>query len=73
MCSQKTVAGSQFGVPLQNLVPPNTIKVPTVLEVCLHFLEANGAWGKGGGVRWEGGGGVRWEGGKGGREMRGWA
>ncbi len=39
---QPTVESNQFGILLQNLVPPNTIKVPPILENCFHHLEANG-------------------------------
>ena len=40
--SQPKVESCQFGRPLEELVPPNTIKVPPLLETCFSFLESNG-------------------------------
>jgi len=31
-----------FGVELASLVPPNTIKVPQILERCLNHIEVKG-------------------------------
>ena len=39
---QQVQLSSQFGVPLQQLVPENVVKVPAVLEKCLQYIEAHG-------------------------------
>jgi len=39
---QPKIESNQFGKPLEELVPPNTVKVPPILETCFSYLEANG-------------------------------
>ena len=41
---QTSKASSQFGVALIDLVPANTLKVPTILEKCLQHIEAHGKY-----------------------------
>ena len=41
---QTSKVSSQFGIALQDLVPANTVKVPTILEKCLQHIEAHGKY-----------------------------
>ena len=41
-CVQAVTSKGIFGVELASLIPPNTIKVPQILERCLNHIEVKG-------------------------------